>query len=218
MGLLHRLQTLLAANLNDLLDQAEDPERMLRQAVRELETGQGRLLDAAARAIAHERLLARQQTACGERVAAAQQRALAAARRNDDAAALRELRLKADQQRDLDALAEQQRRADDTSARLRRQAAAMRNKLAEARGRLEDLTARHRASKARRALAGSLESAALGSAMTGRFERFATRVERQEAETEALLELLGEAEHDSADDLALEAELQALKEQCHASG
>src|SRR5690242_20003850 len=86
MGLFHRLQTLLAANFNDLLDQAENPEKLLRQAVRELETAQGRLLDAAARAIAHERLLARQHQACGERVNATQARAAAAARRGDDAA------------------------------------------------------------------------------------------------------------------------------------
>lgn len=215
MGLFHRLQTLLAANFNDLLDQAENPEKLLRQAVRELETAQGRLLDAAARAIAHERLLARQHQACGERVNAAQARAAAAARRGDDAAALAELRLKADQQRDQAALSEQQRRAAETSARLRAQASALRTKLGEARGRLEDLTSRHRATKARRAAAAC---SAHDPRVHDRFERWAAQVEREEAETEALFELLGEPAHDRGDDAALAAELQALKEQCHVAG
>jgi phage shock protein A len=221
MGLFHRLGNLLSANLNDLLDQAENPERLLRQAVRELETGLGRLLDAAARAIAHERLLAREHAACRERVAGAHERAAAAVERGDDAAARRELRFKAQHQRDAALLAEQLARAADTSGRLKGQVAAMRSKLAEARGKLGDLSARHRAAVARRKLAASLRDGLLEPTAGCRFERFAARIERDEAETEALFELLGEVDTaaDDADrDAALEAELLALKEQRHAAG
>ena len=37
MKLLSRVSELVTANLNDLIDQCEDPEKMLRQAVREME-------------------------------------------------------------------------------------------------------------------------------------------------------------------------------------
>ena len=52
MGLLKRMSGLISANLNDLIEHCEDPEKMLRQAVRDMETALGQLMDGAARAIA----------------------------------------------------------------------------------------------------------------------------------------------------------------------
>src|SRR5260370_42383488 len=60
MGLLKRMSGLVTANLNDLIEHCEDPEKMLRQAVRDMETALGQLMDGAARAIAHHKLLSRQ--------------------------------------------------------------------------------------------------------------------------------------------------------------
>ncbi len=57
MRLLTRMSTLVTANLNDLIDQCEDPEKMLRQAVREMEASLGHLIDGAAGAIAQHKLL-----------------------------------------------------------------------------------------------------------------------------------------------------------------
>ena len=37
MGVLERLSTLIRANINDMLDQAEDPEIMLNQILRDME-------------------------------------------------------------------------------------------------------------------------------------------------------------------------------------
>src|SRR4029078_9016593 len=94
MGLLKRMSGLVTANLNDLIDNCEDPERMLRQAVREMETALGRLMDGAARAVAHQKLLPRQ---LGEQRQATVQRvrtAELALARGDEAAARRELRRK----------------------------------------------------------------------------------------------------------------------------
>ena len=94
MKLIKRMSNLLNANLNDLLDNCEDPETMLRQAVREMETALGRLMDGAARAIAHQKLLARQ---LGEQRQAIVQRvrtAELALARGDEATARRELRRK----------------------------------------------------------------------------------------------------------------------------
>jgi phage shock protein A len=34
MGLLERVSTLIRANLNDMVDRAEDPEKMIKQVIR----------------------------------------------------------------------------------------------------------------------------------------------------------------------------------------
>ena len=59
MRLFQRIGDIIAANLNDLVDRFEDPEVMLKQAIREMETMIEGATGGAARAIAGERLLAR---------------------------------------------------------------------------------------------------------------------------------------------------------------
>ena len=60
MPLVRRIAGIVSANLNDAVDRCEDPEKMLRQAVREMEEAFHRALDRAATAIAQEKLLSRQ--------------------------------------------------------------------------------------------------------------------------------------------------------------
>jgi phage shock protein A len=37
MGLLERVSTLIRANLNDMVDRAEDPEKMIKQVILDME-------------------------------------------------------------------------------------------------------------------------------------------------------------------------------------
>jgi len=211
MRLIKRMSGLVTANLNDLLDSCEDPETMLRQAVREMETAVGRLMDGAARAIAHEKLLARQlgeqQQAIGQWVRAAE---LALAR-GDESAARRELRRKIEHTQLAEALAHQTATAEELSERLRQQVAAMRLKLSEARRKLAEISARNRAAVARRKFVEAIPSeAASGAAST--FDRICARVEQSEAESEALLELLGFEASEDPFEVDVEAELRAMRE------
>lgn len=212
MGLLKRMSNLLSANLNDLIDQCEDPEKLLRQAVRDMETALGQLMDGAARAIAHQKLLARQlndqQQAITQRVRTAE---LALAR-GDEAAARRELRRKIEHTQLADALAQQTASAEELSERLRSQVAAMRLKLAEARRRLAEISARNRAAVARRKFVAALPTEANGGDAINAFQQICAKVEQSEAETEALLELLGVGEGDEVLDVDIEEELRAMRE------
>jgi len=212
MGLIKRVSGLVTANLNDLVDQCENPEKMLKQAVREMETALGQLMDGAARAIAHHRLLGRQldeQRAVVERRLKAAEAAVA---NGDDATARRELRYRAESQQLVEGLERQAEKAEELSERLRTQVSAMRLKLAEARRKLVDVTARNRAAAAQRKFIENRPSeACLGTAWNA-FEASCQRIEQSEAETEALMELLGEADGVGAVDAEVEAELRALKE------
>jgi phage shock protein A len=212
MRLIKRVSGIVTANLNDLIDQCENPEKMLKQAVREMETALGQLMDGAARAIAHHKLLVRQ---LGEQRAAIERRmksAEAAVARGDDEVARRELRQRAEHQRLAEGLARQVETADVLGQRLRGQVTAMRMRLAEARRKLVDISARNRAAKAQRKFVNQLPGEiGVGTAWSN-FDNLCSRVEQSEAETEALLELLGESEMNEVFDAEVEAELRSLQE------
>jgi phage shock protein A len=212
MGLLKRMSGLVTANLNDLIDQCEDPEKMLRQAVRDMETALGQLMDGAARAIAHHKLLSRQLNDERDAVARCMKLAELAVAREDDETARRELLRKAEHQRVADALARQVVTADALGQRLRRQVTAMRIKMAEARRKLADITARNRAAVAQRKFVEHFPDEASAGRVWSNFDAMCARVEQSEAETEALLELLGEPDICAPLDTEVEAELCALKE------
>jgi phage shock protein A len=205
------MSALVTANLNDLVDQCENPEKMLKAAVRDMETALGRLMDGAARAIAHHKLLTRQLSGEKEATAKRLKLAEAAVAQGDDEAARRELRHKLKHERLAESLAQQVTMADALSQRLRNQVSAMRMKLAEARRKLVEISARSRAAAAQRKFVERMPDDDCWNTLSN-FDSMCARVEQSEAETAALLELLGESEIAEPVDANIEAELRALKE------
>ena len=58
MGILERISTIMKANVNDLLDKAENPEIMLDQYIRDLESGVAEAREELVNAMADEKRLA----------------------------------------------------------------------------------------------------------------------------------------------------------------
>ncbi|CAN5765568.1 PspA/IM30 family protein [soil metagenome] len=219
MRLFRRVSDILSANLNDLVDRFEDPEVMLKQAIREMETSISPATAATARAIAHERLLAQEQGEHDRQVEHWQFRAELAVEAGDDNLARRALARKQEHEALAGALREQWSSARQLSLSLRRQLEAMRAKHAEARRLLAGLTARARAAEASLALRGFVSDSGTVTNGFARFEQLRGRVELAEAEAVALLDLHTESaeELESAfmsreADRRIEAELLALKE------
>src|SRR5688500_10954739 len=124
MGPFRRVSDIMSANVSELVDRVEDPEAMLKEAIRDRETAIDRCLDGAAKAIAEERLLGRQldeYRRANERLHA---KAAAAVKRGDDAAARSALSLRAEQEKLIAALDDQLQSSRRHSARLRKQVAA----------------------------------------------------------------------------------------------
>src|SRR3989442_2388583 len=69
MSLLERVTTLVRANLNDLIDQAEDPEKLLKQVILDMENQLLQVKTQVAIAIADEHVLERKRKEYEERVA-----------------------------------------------------------------------------------------------------------------------------------------------------
>ena len=61
MSLMERVSTLLRANLNDLIDKAEDPSKMIKQVILDMENQMMQVKTQVAIAIADEHLLAKKQ-------------------------------------------------------------------------------------------------------------------------------------------------------------
>lgn len=192
MGIFRRAGDIVAANLNDLIDRFEEPEKMLRQAVREMDGAIESALTAAARSLAAEKLLARELTQHERRSAEWQDRAVAAVAGGEDELARRALLRRREHDGLVEALREQQTAAAGSNARLRRQLDALRAKRAEAHRKLATLSARHAVARARRQLQTAGVAAAESSAFS-RFERLREKVELVEAEADALVELCGAA-------------------------
>ena len=59
-GIFSRVSDIFKANINDLLDKAEDPEKMIKQMVIEMEEAVNKATTAVGSAIANEKTLERQ--------------------------------------------------------------------------------------------------------------------------------------------------------------
>src|SRR6202051_1790519 len=69
MALLERVSTLVRANLNDLIDKAEDPEKMIKQVILDMQNQLLQVKTQVAIAIADQHLLERKQKENEEKVA-----------------------------------------------------------------------------------------------------------------------------------------------------
>jgi phage shock protein A len=87
MALLERVSTLLRANLNDLIDKAEDPAKMLKQLVLDMENQLLQVKTQVAVAVADQHLLEAKKKEHEESVASWRKKAELALSRNDEALA-----------------------------------------------------------------------------------------------------------------------------------
>jgi phage shock protein A len=188
MALLERVSTLLRANLNDLVEKAEDPERLLKQIVLDMENQLLQVKTQVAIAIADEHLLGKKRAEHEQQAAEWRRKAeLAVEKGHDDMArAALERALSADQLVvGFGAQAEDQKHEADN---LRQALHKLEQKLNETRAHCEMLVAEHRrakvvgrATKAQQVV-GNDQEHALG--------RMQSKVRIQSAENAAASELL----------------------------
>jgi phage shock protein A len=147
MSLLDRVSTLLRANLNDLVEKAEDPERMLKQIVLDMENQLMQVKTQVAIAIADQHLLEKKRAEHEQEAAEWRRKAeLAVQKDNDDLArAALERALSHDQLvTGFATQAEDQKHEADS---LRQALHKLEQKLSETRAHCEMLIAEHRRAK-----------------------------------------------------------------------
>lgn len=215
-GMFARMADILRSNINEALDRAEEPEKMLRQMVREMEEAVGKATASVGTAVASQKRLERLHDDSVAQAAEWQRKAERAVAAGEDELARRALERKTSLQRAAEELAPVLEESRLTSEQLREQLRELKGKLEEARTREGTLVARHQAATARKRIAQSMHG--LGDRAFSSFEHFEQRVAETEAEAEAHIEVasdLGEFDRRMRDlerTTSVEDELRALKE------
>ncbi len=204
MGFFKRISDIVSANLNELTEGFEDPEKMLKQAIREMEESIAEVTQQAAKAIANEKTLSRELERNRAQAQQWEARAVKAVESDDDDLARKALARKNEHQKVVEALEDQMESAQEAAGILKRQLAGMKSKMAEAKRNLNTLSARKRAADFRK----KMDSQAAGATTEvddnafAKFDRLKSKVEQAEAEAEAMAELRGIEAGGTAEDVA----------------
>jgi phage shock protein A len=196
MSIFRRTADVFAANLNEFVDRFEEPQRMLRHALREMEALLSATSSAVARSIATERLLEKTRAEHAAQADDWQRRAATSIDEGDEVLARRAIARQLDHRRAQSATDRQLADARDANETLRRQLDLLRYKHAAARTRLMTLAARQTAADAHRQMLTTSRSPLGQARALARFDRFYEQVEFAQAEAAALVEL--EAHGDAA--------------------
>lgn len=206
MGAFSRISNVVRAEVDDVLNKIEDPKKMVRQMVLDMEDALDDAVVAVAQAMANEKLLAR-------RIAQKREESALWARKAEDAmdAGEEELARKALFQKvaideAVNTLQEARSEAEEMTATLKQRLAELKAKLASARARQSTLAIR-------RQVAQEMQQDARVEA----YDRFVRDVAREEATAEIYVEMADDAQLQEAFDQLerkqrVKAEMQALKE------
>ena len=215
-GIFSRMADIMKANINELLSRAEDPEKMIRQMILEMEEAVNKATASVGTAVANEKRLERQHVEKQDLTESWQKKAELAVTSGDDDLARRALERKAaidTAALDMQAALDESRK---TSTQLKQQLMQLKGKLDEARTRQGALIARKRAAEARKQIAQGMSG--IGDDAFSSFERFRQRIEAEEYEADAHEEIAGTGAslEDAIGNLerkdSVEDELKALKD------
>jgi phage shock protein A len=175
MALLERVATLIRANLNDMIDRAEDPEKMLKQVILDMQNQLMQVKTQVAIAIADQHVLEKKQKENEQKVAEWDRKAeLAVARQQDDlarAALDRGLTYRDLVQGYAEQVSDQRAQVENLKSALKK----LQLKLEEAQSKSEMLLAQHRRSRAVMRAADAQMAAGNGSHVAT-LDRMKTRV------------------------------------------
>lgn len=214
MGVFDRISRLMRANVNDALDNAEDPEKMLQQLIRDMAEEIRQARGQVATMIAQEKELAADKSEGDRNAAEWQRRAELAVAQGKDDLAREALRRKRDAEENARIYGEQLVAQQHTVTRLKNQLRELENKLDQMDSKRDALIARSRRAKAQQQVSDTISNLPDGNAAS-EFERFERRIRTTEAKAAAsaeLAELGNDDEFAQLDqDFGVEDELAALK-------
>jgi phage shock protein A len=184
MGSFSRLRYVIAANVNALLEKTEDPEKLLRALIRDMEDATEDARLASADLLAEQAHLQRMKDRFEREIMEWEARAEKAVTTQRDDLARTALKAKAELEQALQSAQNESENLDTRITQLEFDMATLKNKLAEAKGKLKDITLRHTpdgAGPARMADRSLSSGERKVRRAMNRFERLQSQVERLEA-------------------------------------
>ncbi|MEB3174565.1 MAG: PspA/IM30 family protein, partial [Cyanobacteriota bacterium] len=190
MGLFDRIGRVVRANLNDLVSKAEDPEKVLEQAVIDMQEDLVQLRQAVARTIAEQKRTEQRLAQDTAEAKKWEERAKLALSKGDENLAREALTRKKSFSESAAVYQAQGDQQKATVDNLRRNLVALEGKISEAKTKKNMLQARAKAAKANEELQKTLGGIDTSGAM-GAFERMENKVLEMEATSQAVGELGG---------------------------
>jgi len=215
MGIFTRFSDIVNSNINAILDKAEDPEKIVRLMIQEMEDTLVEVRSAAARSIADKKDLNRRIEALDRDLTNWDQKAELALRKGREDLAKAALIEKSRVATGVDVLKQDYLAVDEGLAKLNEDIARLESKLEDAKARQKALLARHKTANSRLAARKKIHDYKIDDAMV-RFEQYTRRIDDVEGRVEAYdLGLPKDLNHEFAGleaEESVKAELDALKQ------
>jgi len=219
MNFFSRVSDIINANVSDLLDRAEDPEKMVKMLIFEMQEQIGLAREGVAKAIAGEKKLEANLAKNRSEAATWHSQAETAIGHGNEDLARKCLARKKDFEAIADSLQPQWERARQTSDSLKSDLRRIEEKLSEAIRRRDSLIARQMAAEAQSEMQRIAPAMTRVQSSFDKFARMERRIEDMEAEAAAMAELadissdLGREVEQQTKNVEVELELAALKMQ-----
>ena len=212
MALLERVSTLIRANLNDLVDKAEDPEKMIKQLILDMENQLLQVKTQVAISIADQHVLEGKLKENDENEKQWRRRAELAVDKNDDALARSALERALSYKNMAESFQQQVEDQKTQVENLKQALLKLQQKLAEAQAKSDLLIAQHRRSRALGKAADAGRTMGDQSASAA-FERMKNKVQHSEAAAQASSELAADNVEDRFAALEKQDEIDRLLEE-----
>ena len=213
MGVFSRITDIVNSNINSLLDKAEDPEKMVRLIIQEMEETLVEVRTASARAIADKKELERRRERLQEEAADWERKAELAVSKGRDDLARAALVEKSKAEDVATALAAELTTLDGALAKLNDDIHALQQKIKDARARQKAILVRGKAAQTRLGVRRHLHDHSIDDAMN-RFEEYERKMDDLEGQVESFdlgQRSLKEQIDDLAVDESVDQELRELK-------
>mgnify|MGYP001827281434 FL=1 len=203
MGIFTRFSDIVNSNINAILDKAEDPEKIVRLMIQEMEDTLVEVRSAAARSIADKKDLNRKLESIDREHRDWAEKAELAVRKGREDLAKAALIEKSRVKQAADVLKQEYLAVDEGLSKLNEDIARLESKLEDAKARQKALLARHKTASSRLAVRKKIHDYKIDDAMI-RFEQYTKRIDDVESRVEAYdLGLPKDLKHEFA---SLEAE------------